>query len=116
MIIHIRQAKVRASAKGFTGKQVHIEPKTSRSALGHSTGTLACEQALLFGRVRRVSRERASERRSREGPTLTLLAQIGELARRLQEYPTSQPRPQGFFQIRAAANMPFEKARLNICL
>ena len=27
---------------------------------------LACEQALLFGRVKRVSRERASERRSRE--------------------------------------------------
>lgn len=38
-IIHIRQAKVRASAKGFTGKQVHIGPKTSRPALGHSTGT-----------------------------------------------------------------------------
>ena len=30
--------------------------------------SLACEQALLFGRVKRVSRERASERRSREGP------------------------------------------------
>ena len=28
---------------------------------------LACEQALLFGRVKRVSRERASERRSRAG-------------------------------------------------
>ena len=28
---------------------------------------LACEQALLFGRVKRVSRERSSERRSREG-------------------------------------------------
>ena len=28
---------------------------------------LACEQALLFGRAKRVSRERASERRSREG-------------------------------------------------
>ena len=47
---------------------------------------LACEQALLFGRVKRVSRERASERRSREGRVLarlTSLAQIGELARRL---------------------------------
>ena len=51
---------------------------------------LACEQALLFGRVKRVSRERASERRSREGPPrsrvlarLTSLTQIGELARRL---------------------------------
>ena len=42
---------------------------------------LACEQAFLFGRVKRVSRERASERRSREG--LAPLAQIGELARRL---------------------------------
>ena len=28
---------------------------------------LACEQALLFGRAKRVSREHASERRSREG-------------------------------------------------
>ena len=28
---------------------------------------LACKQALLFGRAKRVSRERASERRSREG-------------------------------------------------
>ena len=28
---------------------------------------IACEQALLFGRARRVLRERASERRSREG-------------------------------------------------
>jgi len=28
---------------------------------------LACEQALLFGRASQVSRERASERRSREG-------------------------------------------------
>ena len=27
---------------------------------------IACEQALIFGRVKRVSRERASERRSRE--------------------------------------------------
>ena len=30
-------------------------------------GWIACEQALLFGRVKPVSRERASERRSREG-------------------------------------------------
>ena len=54
---------------------------------------LACEQALLFGRVKRVSRERASERRSRDGQRraprsrvlarLISLAQIGELARRL---------------------------------
>ena len=48
---------------------------------------VACEQALLFGRVKRVSRERASGRRSREGPRpltrLASLARIGELARRL---------------------------------
>ena len=34
-----------------------------------SSKNIACEQALLFGQVKRVSRERASERRSREGPT-----------------------------------------------
>ena len=28
---------------------------------------IACEQALLFGRAKRTARERASERRSREG-------------------------------------------------
>ena len=52
---------------------------------------IACEQALLFGRANRAARERASERRSREGPAprsrvlarLASLAQIGELARRL---------------------------------
>ena len=45
---------------------------------------IASEQALLFGRVKRVSRERASERQSRKWPTrLTSLTQIGELARRL---------------------------------
>ena len=48
---------------------------------------VAGAQALLFGRVKRVSRERASGRRSREGPRpltrLASLAQIGELARRL---------------------------------
>ena len=37
---------------------------------------VACEQALLFGRVKRVSRERASERRSREGPAKGELATI----------------------------------------
>ena len=34
----------------------------------HLSLTLACEQALLFGQAKRVSRERASERRSLEGP------------------------------------------------
>ena len=29
---------------------------------------IACEQTLLFGRAKRVSRERARERQSREGP------------------------------------------------
>ena len=37
---------------------------------------LACEQALLFVGVKRVSRERASERRSREGPRKGELATI----------------------------------------
>ena len=48
---------------------------------------LACEQALLFGRVKQVSRERASERlpRSRVLARLASLAQIGELARRLDD-------------------------------
>ena len=50
---------------------------------------LACEQALLFGRVKRVSRERTSERwstsfDSRVLARLISLAQIGKLARRLQ--------------------------------
>ena len=33
-----------------------------------SRKTVACEQALLFGRAKRAARERMSERRSREGP------------------------------------------------
>ena len=37
---------------------------------------LACEQALLVGRAKRVSRERASERRSREGQRKGELATI----------------------------------------
>ena len=58
-----------------------------KSCFSHTN--VACEQALLFGRVKRVSRERASERRSREGQSsrvharLASLAQIGEPARRL---------------------------------
>ena len=51
---------------------------------------IACEQALLFGQAKRVSRERASEgprkgfaARSRVLARLVSLAQIGELARRL---------------------------------
>jgi len=38
--------------------------------------SLACEQALLFGRVKRVSRQHASERRSREGQRKGKLATI----------------------------------------
>ena len=44
---------------------------------GHYTECcVACEQALLFGRVKRVSREHASKRRSREGPAKGELATI----------------------------------------
>ena len=55
------------------------------------SAVLACEQALLFGRAKRAVRERASERRSREGPVspLACLSRVyfsryppsGELAR-----------------------------------
>ena len=41
-----------------------------------SSENLACEQALLFGRAKRVSRERARERRSREGERKGELATI----------------------------------------
>ena len=64
---------------------------------------LACEQALLFGGAKPVSRERASERRSREGQgkgpsaprshVLARLPQIGELARRLCHMNTSARSP-----------------------
>ena len=37
---------------------------------------LACGQALLFGRAKRAARERASERRSGEGPAKGELATI----------------------------------------
>ena len=45
---------------------------------------LACGQALLFGRAKRVSRERAP--RARVLARLALLSQIGELARRLGNF------------------------------
>ena len=44
---------------------------------------MPCEQAFLFGRVKRVSRERAA--RSRVLARLASLAKIGDLARRLEE-------------------------------
>ena len=53
-------------AKGFGAPNLNLTE--------HST--IACEQALLFGRLKRVSRERASERRSREGPAKGELATI----------------------------------------
>ena len=37
---------------------------------------IACEQALLFGRAKRVSRERTSERKIREGQRKGQLATI----------------------------------------
>ena len=40
--------------------------------------TLACKQALLFGRAKRVSRERESERRSRKGQRNGELATISQ--------------------------------------
>ena len=61
-------------------KNARLE-SSSTTVRGHAD--VAYEQAPLFGRVKRVSRERASKRRSREGPRLSSLAQIGELARRL---------------------------------
>ena len=42
-------------------------PASSTSGVP-APSSIACEQALLFGRVKRVWRERASERRSRESP------------------------------------------------
>ena len=45
-------------------KVVYQKPFIAKASSKYS---LACEQVLLFGRVKRVSRERASERRSREG-------------------------------------------------
>ena len=45
---------------------------TPRSLIAY----VACEQALLFGRLKRASRERASERRSREGQRKGELATI----------------------------------------
>ena len=47
---------------------------------------LACEQALLFGRAKRASRERRSLARSRVLARLASLAQIGELARGLSMF------------------------------
>ena len=72
-------------------RKFHVEVVQRRQSNVQKGGcTLACEQAFLFGRAKRVSRERTRERRSREGQgplarafSRGSLAQIGELARRL---------------------------------
>ena len=46
------------------GRQLNSQ---ARRPVQNEAVPVACEQALLFGRVKRVSRECASERRSREG-------------------------------------------------
>ena len=60
--------------------------KTMACELGQlAISRVACEQALLFGRVKRFSRERC-ERAAPRSPVLARLAslaQMGELARRL---------------------------------
>ena len=55
--------KTRMSAFRVLIVHSYIRPKSTADKRG-----LACEQALLFGRAKRAARERASERRSREGP------------------------------------------------
>ena len=55
--------------KSLAFGQMRIFPSSQR-ALRFFRGNcfLSCEQVLLFGRVKRAARERASERRSRKGP------------------------------------------------
>ena len=52
--------------------------RMNRAELRENVRDIACEQAVAFGRVKRVSRERL-----RVLTRLALLAQIGELARSL---------------------------------
>ena len=57
----------------------HVFDKTStefRGILSVFVNFVACEQAFLLGRAKRAARERASERRSREGPAKGELATI----------------------------------------
>ena len=51
--------------ENFSPRRLEMSPRCWQQ---FSSKNIACEQALLFGQVKRVSRERASERRSREGP------------------------------------------------
>ena len=50
-----------------TSIEENLEMRVSECRCRSFRNLIACEQALLFGRVKRVSRERASERPSREG-------------------------------------------------
>ena len=63
---------------------------------------IACEQALLFGRAKRVSRERASEQRSREGQrkgrSVCSQAKMNILSIRLQVTPPMTPGRVATFQ------------------
>ena len=58
------------------GKHKSQRQKSTSADDGLSSINLACEQALLFGWVRQVSPERASEQQSRVGPRKGELAMI----------------------------------------
>ena len=68
----MQQTNGSVNSKGFPPEIEHFSPRrlemSPRCWQQFSSKNIACEQALLFGQVKRVSRERASERRSREGP------------------------------------------------
>ena len=72
----LRRSLARSRANGELARRLFTIPDTFCAAT-----KIACEQALLFGRVRRVSREHVP--RSRVLARLTSLAQMGQLARRL---------------------------------
>ena len=87
----MQQTNGSVNSKGFPPEIEHFSPRrlemSPRCWQQFSSKNIACEQALLFGQVKRVSRERASEgprgfaARSRALARLVSLAQIGELAR-----------------------------------
>ena len=52
---------------------VNLFPSLSSSWVSEWVGAVTCEQALLFGRAKRVSRLRANEWWSREGPRTPFL-------------------------------------------
>ena len=61
---------------------VNLFPSLSSSWVSEWVGAVTCEQALLFGRAKRVSRLRANEWWSREGPRTPFL---GPLPARFRE-------------------------------